>query len=67
MKNAIDDTNSMHVAGYRPSPSLQRLIRALFYEKAASSAKGASYHTKHAVNANIVRVVLLYANSYLAL
>jgi hypothetical protein len=32
-----------------------------------SSARGASVHTKHASNANVVRVVLLDANSYLAL
>jgi hypothetical protein len=32
-----------------------------------SSAKGASVHTKHASNANVVRVVLLDANSHLAL
>jgi hypothetical protein len=32
-----------------------------------SSARGASFHTKHASNANVVRVVLLGANSYLAL
>jgi hypothetical protein len=30
-----------------------------------SSARGASFHIKHAVNANVVRVVLLDANSYL--
>jgi hypothetical protein len=29
-----------------------------------SSARGASFHTKHASNANVVRVVLLDANSY---
>jgi hypothetical protein len=32
-----------------------------------SSAKGASFHTKHASNANVDGVVLLDANSYLAL
>jgi hypothetical protein len=32
-----------------------------------SSARGASFHTKHASNANVGRVVLLDANSYLAL
>jgi hypothetical protein len=32
-----------------------------------SSARDASFHTKHASNANVVRVVLLDANSYLAL
>jgi hypothetical protein len=32
-----------------------------------SSARGASFHTKHVSNANVVRVVLLDANSYLAL
>jgi hypothetical protein len=32
-----------------------------------SSARGASSHTKHASNANVVRVGLLDANSYLAL
>jgi hypothetical protein len=31
------------------------------------SARGASFHTKHVSNANVVRVVLLDANSYLAL
>jgi hypothetical protein len=30
------------------------------------SARGASFHTKHATNVNVVRVVLLDANSYLA-
>jgi hypothetical protein len=60
----------------RPSTSLYRLIRAqsrqssrwIFYEKTVSlSARGASFHTKHASNANVVRVVLLDANSYLPL
>jgi hypothetical protein len=32
-----------------------------------STARGASFHTKHASNANVVPVVLLKANSYLAL
>jgi hypothetical protein len=32
-----------------------------------SSARGVSFHTKRASNANVVRVVLLDANSYLAL
>jgi hypothetical protein len=32
-----------------------------------SSTRGAIFHTKHASNANVVRVVLLDANSYLAL
>jgi hypothetical protein len=32
-----------------------------------SSARGASFHTKHASNPNVVRVVLLDANSYLAI
>jgi hypothetical protein len=32
-----------------------------------SSARGASFHTKHASNANVGRVVLLDANSYLVL
>jgi hypothetical protein len=32
-----------------------------------SSARGASFHTKHALNVNVGRVVLLDANSYLAL
>jgi hypothetical protein len=32
-----------------------------------SSARGASFHTKHASNANVVQVVLLDANSNLAL
>jgi hypothetical protein len=32
-----------------------------------SSARGASFHTKHASKANVIRVVLLDANSYLAL
>jgi hypothetical protein len=32
-----------------------------------SSARGASFHTKHASSANVVRIVLLDANSYLAL
>jgi hypothetical protein len=32
-----------------------------------SSARGASFHTKLVSNANVVRVVLLDANSYLAL
>jgi hypothetical protein len=31
-----------------------------------SAARGASFHTKHASNVNVVRVVLLDANSYLA-
>jgi hypothetical protein len=31
-----------------------------------SSARGASFHTKHASNANVVRGVLLDAKSYLA-
>jgi hypothetical protein len=31
-----------------------------------SSARGASFHAKHASNTNVVRVVLLDANSYLA-
>jgi hypothetical protein len=33
----------------------------------SSSARGASFHTKHASNTNVVRVELLDANSYLAL
>jgi hypothetical protein len=32
-----------------------------------SSARGASFYTKHTLNANVVRVVLLDTNSYLAL
>jgi hypothetical protein len=32
-----------------------------------SSTRGASFHTKHASIANVVRIVLLDANSYLAL
>jgi hypothetical protein len=32
-----------------------------------SSARGVSFHTKHASNANVVRIVLLHANSYLTL
>jgi hypothetical protein len=32
-----------------------------------SSARGASFHTKHLSNAKAVRVALLDANSYLAL
>jgi hypothetical protein len=32
-----------------------------------SSARGACFHTKHASNVNVVRVVLLDANLYLAL
>jgi hypothetical protein len=32
-----------------------------------SSARGASFHSKHASNANVDRVVLLDANTYLAL
>jgi hypothetical protein len=32
-----------------------------------SSPRGASFHTKNASNANVARVVLLDANSYLAL
>jgi hypothetical protein len=32
-----------------------------------SAARGASFHTKHASNANVVRVISLDANSYLAL
>jgi hypothetical protein len=32
-----------------------------------SAARDASLHTKHVSNANVVRVVLLDANSYLAL
>jgi hypothetical protein len=31
-----------------------------------SPARGASFHTKHASNVNVVQVVLLDANSYLA-
>jgi hypothetical protein len=31
-----------------------------------SSARGASFHTKQASNVNVVRLVLLVANSYLA-
>jgi hypothetical protein len=31
------------------------------------SARGAIFHTKHVLNANVVRVVLLDSNSYLAL
>jgi hypothetical protein len=60
----------------RPSTSLQRLYvldsvnrRDRFSTKKPlrSSARGASFHTKHALNANVVRIVLLDANSYLAL
>jgi hypothetical protein len=32
-----------------------------------SSARGASFHTKHTSNANVVQVVSLDTNSYLAL
>jgi hypothetical protein len=31
-----------------------------------SFARGASFHTKHASNANVLRIVLLDANSFLA-
>jgi hypothetical protein len=60
----------------RPSTSLQRLIRLdrvnrrdrfSMQKPFRSFARGASFHTKHAANANVVRVVLLDANSYLAL
>jgi hypothetical protein len=44
-----------------------RVIRRDGYSmKKASSARGASFYTKHASNANVVRL-LLDANSYLAL
>jgi hypothetical protein len=60
----------------RPSTSLQRLIRArsrqssrwIFYEKSRSvRALEALVSIQNASNANVVRVVLLDANSYLAL
>jgi hypothetical protein len=59
----------------RPSTSLQRLIRLdcvnrrhrfSMKKPLRSSARGASCHTKQASNVNVVRVVLLDANSYLA-
>jgi hypothetical protein len=42
-------------------------IDILWKKLLRSSGRGASFHTKHAKNANVVRVVLLDANSYLAL
>jgi hypothetical protein len=50
VKYNVDRVN--HRDGY----SVKNLFR--------SSARGASFHTKHSSNANVVRVVLLDENSY---
>jgi hypothetical protein len=71
----VSNVATLDVAFWAPSTILLHQLHARLRHSSQysmiksfrSSARSASFHTKHASNANVFRVILLDANSYLAL